>query len=1267
MKSFKRLLLTLVSIYLLFWGGVSAYFSFAERHIHIFESSLSSMFDRPVKIGQLSTSWDGFTPQIQIENLVIEGDIPNQPAFSFSSLSAELKPLSLLGFWPKFEAFAVDSPQLEIVSLNDGSLQVAGLDMGNSGGASSDRLINWLLDQRNAVWHKGTLVWRREGKQAQRYENISFVYARAEQDRQFNAAIETAKGAIAIKAQTQGNLFSQTDWGANFEVLGSGGRRLLSADDLSAEVIDGEGELSLKAVNVERIQDFLHFAGLNPDRHWLLSADVEGRLHDLKFFFNGPLLKIDDWSLRGSASNIGFKSEGDAPSMNNLSGDVSLGSDGGSFRFATRDSELRWPAQFYHPFPLKHAEGELEWQRQSHGAWDVHLRNANFEDPAIKISNLNAHAQIINQSRRIENLGDLFKVNSVTDLDFDEGDLVLAPKAATPATLQASADFEVNDVTLMTHYLPKLKSLNLFRKWSASAFRSGTFKNGKLSYEGELSFAALEQGRANFLMSADFEDALVDYGPAQNWPAVTKASGKAKMENQRLSILPEKALMMGDALKDGEIVIERLFELDRTLKLKGKLTTSLVKGIDFLFKGPLIKPENQLETLPFQAHGGWVDMDVVVTMPLNNINSVQVQGSSVIRDGEGTLPSKMPLSDLAGKIFFTEKTITSDKLTASFIGGDVQAKLTTEQPAQPPVMRLSAQGRVNAQNLEPWIGEHLLTLMDGETDWQGSMLIDGNKLKISGSSDLKGLQVSAPEPIGKTAEQTAQFGLDLDIGVNKFDLDLSYRDLMRARFKAEPKPAIETQAQAASSIFDRCMISLRASSINRPNLPIVQEGVNFDLQYPGLDIDAWLSTIVDLASYVPRVPVGNTLFLDSMRSVKLQTANGKFLGRPFGEVSYNAISVDGKNWISKIGGSNIEGTGRFEPREGGGQYEINLSRLNIPHDKSEKQPAKAVDYDLLPSTYPAIALEIEQFAVNNKRFGQLSLKARPAEDSWKIDTFSLTNQGIVATAQGFWVNNAEQGSISNVEFDVRIDEADDTLEELAFDDILRKGKGSVTGILNWIGAPHEFDYSRLNGDFNAFVKDGELVQVEPGGGKILGLLNMNAILRRLVFDFSDVVATGLRFDRMRFKGVLADGEAVLQDAFILSPAVFVTMEGNLNLDNESIDMEVHVSPELGGNIALLSALANPAAGAVVFITQQLFKDDLRRNSFRSFRALGTWEEFEFEEISKKRSKKSQAQESEAVGDGQLSDAQAPESENKDVQIFEKELRDLQTQPNEILQ
>ena len=88
----------------------------------------------------------------------------------------------------------------------------------------------------------------------------------------------------------------------------------------------------------------------------------------------------------------------------------------------------------------------------------------------------------------------------------------------------------------------------------------------------------------------------------------------------------------------------------------------------------------------------------------------------------------------------------------------------------------------------------------------------------------------------------------------------------------------------------------------------------------------------------------------------------------------------------------------------------------------------------------------------------------------------------------------------------------------------------------------------------------------------------------------------------------------MRDAFIFSPAVFVQMEGKIDLDNELIDMEMHMSPELGGNLTLLSVLANPAAGAVVFLTQQIFKDEMRESSFQSYRALGSWRDFELEAL-----------------------------------------------------
>ena len=167
--------------------------------------------------------------------------------------------------------------------------------------------------------------------------------------------------------------------------------------------------------------------------------------------------------------------------------------------------------------------------------------------------------------------------------------------------------------------------------------------------------------------------------------------------------------------------------------------------------------------------------------------------------------------------------------------------------------------------------------------------------------------------------------------------------------------------------------------------------------------------------------------------------------------------------------------------------------------------------------------------------------------------------------------------------------------------------------------------------------------------------------RRLIFDFRDVFASGLKFDRMRYAGVLADGKAILSEAFVLSPAAFLRVEGKVDLDKELVDLEVHVSPELGGNLALLSALANPAAGAFVFITQRIFKDEMRNSSFKSYRALGTWEDFEMVEIKGSDSRdieRSRASEVEAVGEAPKAEIEVEQERNQNIQPnanFEAEL------------
>lgn len=1266
MKFLLKIALGFLLTYCLFWGGVAAYFSYADRYKTSVESHLSRLFDKPVSIGKLETVWRGFSPTIKIQHLKVAGNTSERDALAFESLSAVVSPSSLLTLWPSFTEFTIEKPVLEVVALDDNRLSVGGLVVGGKRrrAAVNQRVISWLLDQQSGRWVDGQILWVPVQGQLNRYQNINIDFSRSKERRQLKASVTTPKGPLAFTAKTNGDLISDAQWDASLQVEGESGQQLLTPDEFSVVVENGQGKLLLKTLDVEQIRDFIKLTGLAGEAGWLLDAKLTGRLHDVNLDFSGPLLSIEDWSLDAAASDIGFKSIGRAPAMNNLSGELRATKDNGNFLFATRNSEFSWSRWYQNSFPITQAMGEFSWQIGANGAIDIAVKNAEFEDANARISNVHAKISVNAGARKVSSFGDLFKVESVSELNYNEtGELIASPDPSSgqaPINIDAHAEFEILDMSKLVGYIPNNPKLDNFRRWSSNAFLSGRVSDGVVTYKGEVSADAFASGKASLDAKANYANVTVDYAPAQDWPPATRGLGTATIKNELLTISPSEIWLNGDSLSDAQLQINKLFQRDRTLSVRGKTTTSLVKGMDFLFKGPLIKPENRSAELPIIPKKGWVDISTNVEMVLNDVVNTKVYGTAQVRDGYGELPEGVPVSDINASIDFTERKVESNNVRAVFLGGETRGKVVTVKEAQPPVVKLIASGAAKTEALKPWVGEHLLTWFNGVAPWQGSILFEGDRVEIQGQSNLDGITVSAPAPLLKSSEEPAKLELEMVFGGASVEQSLSviYNDTMSARFRSNlpqqgsasgdsvsalsASGAVLSGSIKAPSLFDNSMISI-GGDINAALKP----GINLNTQYDNIDLDEWLSAVIDLASFEPEQPAGNDDFLDAMRSINIESANPILIGRAFGPIKMSAVSVDGLHWIGTIDGENISGTMQMQPRADISNYGFKLSHLVIGEDPSLGAEPEPIDYSLTPSDFPSINLNVDALRITGKNLGSLTLSARPDVDRWLVDDFTLTHNGIRTTAKGNWVNNGQEGSITKIEFNTIIDEAEGAFNEMDFDGVIKRGNGTVTGMLRWIGAPHEFDYGRLNGDFDAFIKDGELVQIEPGGGKLVGLLNFNAIARRLIFDFRDVFASGLKFDRMRYAGALADGEAILSEAFVLSPAAFIQMEGKIDLNKELVDLEVHVSPELGGNLALLSALANPAAGAFVFITQRIFKDEMRNANFKSYRARGTWEDFEMVDLDSDDSTSSELAQVDLDQDQSLSAQDVPESTEQD--------------------
>ena len=1210
MKLLGKISIVLVFLIVLFWAGLAVYFSYIDRNKATFESHLTSYFGRRVTIAELETTWQGLSPKVIVEGFRVHpNDKEVDAPMSFESLEASLSLMSIFRFWPEFTEFSVVKPSIEIVSINANQISIGGIKFsfdGSSGLLKPKTVVRWLLDQSATNWSDGSIVWQRRSGERVVYKDISFNFVREQENRSIVAGFTGSSDEIAFEAQSRGNLLSANGWDASIEIIDGEGQSVVSPDDFSLEVNNGQGAIKLKNLEVKKIQDFIALSGLANKAKWLSQSEVSGYLHDVALEFSGSLFAVTAWELHAQASEFGFKSQGDGPSVTNLAGQVDASLAGGKFLFSTQESVFKWRQWFDAPFNIKAASGEFAWKPIVEGEVEVSLQQGHFDDGNSQIKNINVESYIKSGRSNINNFAQLFKVDSVADLNYDEGKIVESGKASNVSIdINASADFIMEKVTEFDSYLPKLDNLKLLRSWWARAFTSGSIKSGKVSFQGPITKDALNSGKSLFSLSSDFNNVGVDYGAPRNWPKIEKGNGSFTIENQLFNLTSNDAYIGGDKITDLSITIPQLFKKKLVLNVDGNVTKRLSQVIDFIFKGPLIAKDKQLKVLPIQAEKGEVDLSLKVQVPLTDLNSTTVQGSGLIKNALAFLPGNVPIEFANSRINFTEKSVEAKQIGARFLGGQVVGDLVTIEEAQPPVFQVNAQGSAQIKLLKPWLGEHVLSMTEGVANWRGSLLVDNNNLSLNAQSDLQGVAVTAPAPLAKEPNEKSSLSLSMKFGAAP-SLSLAYGQVLGVDM---------TSNQPVGTLFDKTLIrvvndnELKPVSFNST----LAHGINVEIHRDDIDLDQCLEAIIDLASFQLTGDNRDTAFVDAMKSISVKASDPTLLNRKFGAVDIFLTSPNGANWTGNVEGQNIAGTLQLRPPEN--DYEFDLSRLLLVEAIPNQGELPPIDYSLDSASYPNISVVVDDFVLGEKKFGRLQMEGGVEGNAWLLKQFEMERNGVITKANGKWLNTEKQGSMSSFDFDAQIQQAETAMDDFSFNGFVRKGSGSITGNINWIGSPHEFDFSRLNGDYDLLVEKGELVKIEPGGGKLLGLLNFNAVARRLSLDFSDVFAGGLVFDRMQYKGQFSDGKAIMQEAYILSPAAFIRMEGQVDIAKEMIDMEIHMSPELGGNLALLSGLANPAAGALVFLTQRVFKEELRDANFTSYRALGTWKDFEIEQFS----------------------------------------------------
>jgi uncharacterized protein YhdP len=593
-----------------------------------------------------------------------------------------------------------------------------------------------------------------------------------------------------------------------------------------------------------------------------------------------------------------------------------------------------------------------------------------------------------------------------------------------------------------------------------------------------------------------------------------------------------------------------------------------------------------------------------------------------------------PLSQLRGKVHFTQRTAQVEGLTGQFMGGDIQAKGgLNEQGAY--TLDVSGHVAVDAArglNLRG-LPAQMLTRMNGGAPYKVSVRGEKGRLPdVAVHSDLTELALDFPAPFNKPTGTPMPIDFTFRPAVSNEGSSVSAAAsgngdnggnggngaLERADLTFGPIAATyllrHTPGQPPEVV--RGVIG-----VNRPaELP--SEGVIAAVDINALDADAWRALFLQMRKanegVAPMPPSATAAqFMPNRFAIHIGTLT--LLKRQWESVVVGASHYD-KQWQANIASNQVSGHIAWLPgaQPGSpGTLQARLARLVIPSATRNDLLGPAINQPA--QNIPSIDLVVNELIVRERNFGKLEVNAHNFEDNgtpvWQLDSLEISNPAATLKATANWRTgrnygaNQEDEAERSTELDFKLDikDAGALLERAGLPRTLKAGEGSLSGKLDWRGGPTKPDYPTLNGNLAVDLRHGQILKVDPGVAKLLGVLSLQSLARYASMDFRDVIGEGLPFEHVTGTAQVQNGIGTTSNFEMVTAPARAEMKGSVDLTHETQDLKVRIVPTISAGAGVIAAaVINPLLGLGALVADVALSQSIEHAFARDYAITGSW-------------------------------------------------------------
>ncbi len=961
-------------------------------------------------------------------------------------------------------------------------------------------------------------------------------------------------------------------------------------------------------------------------RQWVQKLQPAGRVQNLQARWDGPDLaglkasgQVQGLSLAGDAAPNpgGAETTGAAdaappsigrPGIEGATISFDLQRDRGSARLSVQDGALWLPGVFEEArLPLSRLDAQTRWR--------IDGERIEVDLDEVQVANPDARGQI--KARWTTTPG-------------------ARGQARFPGVLDLTATLEQADLTRVHRYLPLTVGAEA-RRYVRESVRAGTGSAVTFRVQGDVDRLPSDARSGTFRIAARLQGLDMDYLPAflqdagtPAWPGLRRMSGDLVLDRLSLRIDQITGSVQdapGVQLQRGRLAIDRLSR-NGVLTAQADVQGPAPAQLGFVQRSPL--GGLMQGALDGARITGTAQTRFQLSVPLDNAGATRAQGQVKLAGNDLQIsPALPPLARLRGQLDFTETGFNVPTAQARLLGGDVSFSGGLRPDAQGGSrMALRGQGTLTAEALRgAGLGplSKLAQSASGSLSYTAQVGLRGGAPELQFSSNLQGLALALPAPLAKVAESSWPLRVDLAVtevaGASGPEAGRALADRLALRWTSPAGPVldarIERQREGAGWTLRRGVLAAGTTAGEPGALP--EQGVLVRLHTPQIDLDVWQAALGGIwpVTTETREPASADAGAWLPDRLELRTERLRVGGRDFQRLQVDA-SRDSTLWRAVVQSEEVAGRIDYRPgtSRNPGQVTARLSRLILARE-ARSEVERLLDQ---PNSVPALDLSIEDLRWGSRSLGRIELQAvnRGAplrQPEWRLTRLNATVPEARLTATGNWVPlgnapGAGQGAGQRrtaIAFQLAVDDAGRLLDRMGREGTVRGGQGRLDGNVGWIGSPLSPDLSTLSGLMSVDIERGQFLQIEPGAGRLLGVLSLQSLPRRLVLDFRDVFSQGFAFDFFRGQGQIEQGVLSTRNLQMKGVNAAVFMEGSADLVRETQDLQVFVVPEINaGAASLLAATVNPVVGIGTLLAQLVLRQPLRSATTQEFRVTGSW-------------------------------------------------------------